>query len=394
MMTKGSRILLLVAALAMGLVYVLPVWRITLEAPQYPEGLGMVIRVNTIVGVKQHDLNNINNLNHYIGMKRIEPESVPTLKIMPVVIGALILLGATTSALGRRKMLYAFAGLFLALSLAGMVDFWRWNYDYGHNLDQENAIIKIPGMSYQPPLIGSRQILNFKAHSWPASGGWILIVAGTVFSAVAYREFRAGRNGGRGRASTGGDAAGGGGAAGSTAALALVLAAALSASACGGPEPRPISYGADACESCLMGIADEGHGAEMVSRTGKAYTFDSIECLAAWLRSMDDPSTVYSVWVTDYSNPPNLIPAEQAHFLASPVLQSPMGLGLTAFARVEDRDGGVNAFGGKALDWEGVRAFVAERWPDDRPGHGGHSETMSPGMAPDTAAPGHEGHGG
>jgi copper chaperone NosL len=48
----------------------------------------------------------------------------------------------------------------------------------------ENAIIKIPGMSYQPPLIGSKQILNFTAHSWPGSGGYaIMLVAGGVVHA-------------------------------------------------------------------------------------------------------------------------------------------------------------------------------------------------------------------
>ena len=67
-------------------------------------------------------------------------------------------------------------GLFAAGALAGLADFYRWGYDYGHNLDPE-AIIKIPGMSYQPPLIGTKQLLNFQATSWPASGGWILIAA-------------------------------------------------------------------------------------------------------------------------------------------------------------------------------------------------------------------------
>lgn len=383
-MTKGSRILLLVAALALGLVYVLPVWRISLEAPQYPEGLGMVIRINTIEGVKKHDLNNINNLNHYIGMKRIEPESIPELRIMPPLIGAFILLGLLTAALGRRKVLYGFTGLFLAFALAGMVDFWMWNYDYGHNLDQENAIIKIPGMSYQPPLIGSKQILNFKAHSWPGSGGWIMILAGGVFSLVAFNEFRRGRRGTDGAA----PASAGAGFGGSRPLAALALAAAVVTASCSGPQPRPIAYGSDMCEACLMALADEGHGAEAVTATGRAYVFDSIECMAAWLRTTDDPGAVHSLWVTDFANPPGLIRAESAHYLASATLPSPMGLGLTAFARAEDRDGAVHSFGGDALDWEGIRALVADRWPEGRPshgmGHGGHAETMVP--------TGHEGH--
>ncbi|NJD18983.1 MAG: hypothetical protein FIA95_06840, partial [Gemmatimonadetes bacterium] len=315
-------------------------------------------------------------LNHYIGMKRIDPESIPELAIMPALVGAFILLGAGAAAFGRRKALYAFTGLFLAFAVAGMVDFWMWNYDYGHNLDDEHAIIKIPGMSYQPPLIGSKQILNFRAHSWPGPGGWILIVAGGIFSLVSLAEIRRGR---RERRATGGASPA------APALAALAVGAALSASACSGPQPRAIAYGTDTCEHCRMSLADEKHGAEAVTKTGRTYVFDSIECMAAWRGVLDDPATVHSLWVTDFSNPPQLIRAEGAFFLVSPTLQSPMGLGLTAFARLEDRDGAVHGFGGEALDWAGVRALVAEEWPGGRPQHGmwhgmhgGHSETMTP----------------
>ena len=62
--------------------------------------------------------------------------------------------------------------------MVGLIDFWHWEYDYGHNLDAATAIIKIPGMSYQPPLIGTKQLLNFQAVSLPAAGG---ILAGIAF---------------------------------------------------------------------------------------------------------------------------------------------------------------------------------------------------------------------
>ena len=90
MMAKRSRIAILVASIALGLLYVLPVWTIDLEAPQYPEGIGMVIRLNTIEGQKEHDLNNINGLNHYIGMQAIEPDSIPELRWMPIIAAVLI----------------------------------------------------------------------------------------------------------------------------------------------------------------------------------------------------------------------------------------------------------------------------------------------------------------
>lgn len=178
-MTRLSRLLVGAAALLLLLLYVLPLWHVRLVAPQYPEGLGMHIHIAAVQGATETDLNNINNLNHYIGMQRIESDAIPELTIMPWLVGALVAGALLVAALGSRRALYAWTGSFTVLGVAGLVDFWRWEYDYGHNLDLEEAIIKIPGMSYQPPLIGSKQLLNFTATSWPASGGY---AAGLAFA--------------------------------------------------------------------------------------------------------------------------------------------------------------------------------------------------------------------
>ncbi|MEX1051282.1 MAG: hypothetical protein WEC54_06990 [Gemmatimonadales bacterium] len=172
---------------AFGLVsaWVLPLWTISLDAPQYPEGLGLEIWVNTIKGQKRNDLNSINNLNHYIGMKEIHPESIAELRYMPWIVTGLILAGLGVAAAGRRKLLLAWIVLLGVAALAGLVDYFIWGYDYGHNLDMDRAILKVPGMTYQPPLIGSKQLLNFTAHSWPGAAGWFAVVA-VVLATVAY----------------------------------------------------------------------------------------------------------------------------------------------------------------------------------------------------------------
>jgi copper chaperone NosL len=77
-------------------------------------------------------------------------------------------------------------------ALAGLADFWKWGYDYGHDLDP-TAAIKIPGMSYQPPVLGSKQLLNFHATSLPAVGGWIAFGVLAVGLVLVIREFRRGR---------------------------------------------------------------------------------------------------------------------------------------------------------------------------------------------------------
>ena len=176
-MSTRARILLILASLSLALAFFLPLWAVYLQAPQYPEGLGMLIRVNDVTGLKPNDLANINNLNHYIGMKRIEPTSIPELRIMPYVLAALLAFGLAAAVAGRRWMARAWVGAFALVALVGLADFYKWEYDYGHDLDMENAIIKVPGMNYQPPLIGSKQLLNFRATSLPASGGYILMGA-------------------------------------------------------------------------------------------------------------------------------------------------------------------------------------------------------------------------
>jgi copper chaperone NosL len=166
--------------LASGLLLVavrLPLWRVSLVAPQYPEGLGMVIDAHTVRGATENDLGNINNLNHYIGMKTIDPQAIPELRVMPGIIVGLALFAACAALIGSRKVAITWLASFAALGLVGLWDFWKWEYSYGHDLDFAHAIIKVPGMTYQPPLIGSKQLLNFTATSLPASGTYLLALA-------------------------------------------------------------------------------------------------------------------------------------------------------------------------------------------------------------------------
>jgi hypothetical protein len=177
-MSISSRLLVALAAVLLLGTLVTPIWRVHLVAPQYPEGLGMEIRANTVRGLKENDLKNINSLNHYIGMKPITPEAIPELRIIPWIVGGLAVTGLLVAAVGRRGLVWAWLALFGAAGIVGMIDFWRWEYSYGHDLDLEHAIITVPGMTYQPPLIGSKQLLNFTAESLPAAGA---ILAGVAF---------------------------------------------------------------------------------------------------------------------------------------------------------------------------------------------------------------------
>ena len=94
-----SRILVAFASGALIAVFFLPAWRIDLFAPQYPEGLTMNIWINGLTG--QVDI--INGLNHYIGMKPITVDMFPEFKFLPYVVGFYMLLGMIVAITGKRK---------------------------------------------------------------------------------------------------------------------------------------------------------------------------------------------------------------------------------------------------------------------------------------------------
>lgn len=178
---------ILVMALALALVYITPLWYIHLTAPQYRDGLSMSIHINKITGGTEHDLKNINLLNHYVGMKEIHAESFPEFDIMPYILLFLIAGGIATFFYAKRFMVYLGVLTFAAVAIAGMVDFGAWLHDYGTNLSPD-APLKIPGLTFEPPLLACKAMMNFNACSWPHVGGTILLLVGAGLSFIALKE--------------------------------------------------------------------------------------------------------------------------------------------------------------------------------------------------------------
>lgn len=178
--------MLLASVLLAGL-FLFPLWKIRLEAPQYPDGVNMYIWINKITGDTPSTLQNINILNHYIGMRYIEPDSIPELKYFPYIVILMMVLGIGAAYSGKKWTLAFWGGLLIILGTLGIYDFYLWEYDYGHNLSP-NAPIKIPGMVYQPPLIGEKMLLNFNAISYPHTGS-LFIMLSFVMNLLSWTVF-------------------------------------------------------------------------------------------------------------------------------------------------------------------------------------------------------------
>lgn len=164
------RILMILAAISLSLLFLFPMWKIFLQAPQYPEGLEMHIWINKIGGNSEFTLQNFNILNHYIGMNKIEADSFKELKIMPPVVIGFIISALLLAVFPVRKGIMVWVAALMTGGIIGLTDFYLWLVKFGTELDP-SAPIKVPGMTYIPPFIGSKTLLNFDAFSFPAVGG-------------------------------------------------------------------------------------------------------------------------------------------------------------------------------------------------------------------------------
>ncbi len=312
-------------------VFFLPAWRIDLFAPQYPEGLTMNIWINGLTG----DVDIINGLNHYIGMKHITEAMFPEFVYLPYVVGFFMLLGMIIAISGNRKILFAYISLTLIGGAFAMYDFYQWGYDYGHNLDS-TAPIQVPGLSYQPPLFGHKRLLNFDAYSFPHVGGWIVIAASGLMIAVwVIEKFRLRKLKNKPV---------------SKLALSSLLLIVLFSSC--SSQPEPFHYGQDLCHTCKMGIIDPKFGGELITTKGKLYKFDDLNCMALFIRSGKVPqSQIDKMVVINYEKEQDFIDVQKSYFLLSPALKSPMSGNAAAFTSQEAAQKLNTDFNGKIIRW-------------------------------------------
>lgn len=184
------RNLMILAIILLAGVFLFPLWRITLEAAQFPGGLRLNIWIDKFSGDDGTDkiIQNINILNHYIGMQFIEPDSIPELKYFPTVIYGMMGLGVIALLINKTWSYGSWFLIMAILGILGVYDFYLWMYDYGHNLDPQ-APIKVPGMVYMPPLFGEKDLLNFYVQSYPRLGT-IFLSLSILFSFLAFWKKR------------------------------------------------------------------------------------------------------------------------------------------------------------------------------------------------------------
>jgi len=338
-MGNTSRIIIAIGSLALIIMFFVPAWSIYLIAPQYPEGLSMQIWLYKITG----QVEIINGLNHYIGMKHIKAEMFPEFSFLVYILGFFILFGLAIAFTGSRKLLFIYLVLSLIGGVAALVDFYIWGYKYGHELDP-SAAIKVPGLSYQPPLIGHKKLLNFDSYSYPDTGGWVVVGVTALFFIIWFVEWRSQKKQMKMEQCKSKPS--------SVTNLSVPVAfIAFLLMSCN-PKAEKINFGKDQCAECKMTIVDPKFGAEILTKKGKAYKFDDTHCIAAFLeRRGVELSNIYHVFFVDYNGNNELVDVDSAEFVVSSRLKSPMG-GAAAFRNLaEAKKKSAEIEGSRVTNW-------------------------------------------
>jgi len=328
---KGlSRVILILAAILLAANIFLPIWKIQLWAPQYPEGLVLLIYANKLAG----NVDIINGLNHYIGMATLHTENFIEFSFLRYIFGFFAVCILVAALAGRKKVVYVLFTAFVLFSIISMADFYRWNYNYGHHLDP-HAAIKVPGMAYQPPLIGYKKLLNFGAYSMPDLGGILLIAAGLLILLVILMERNVFSKWFKRK----------------PVAVALITAIGLfSLISCGTSGPKPIKLNVDTCAYCKMTIANAHFATQLTTQKGRQYIFDDMICMVGYKK--ENKEVKYShFYIADFCQPSDFIDLDHAILLQSDSLHSPMGGNTAGFAYQDSAQHYKSRLGANEVSW-------------------------------------------
>ena len=171
----APRLLLVVAFLCLIPTYFAPLYKMTMFAPQYSDGLRLDIYSYKLVGGNHgQDVKEINVLNHYIGMKDLVTEDFTEFKWLPFVIGIFGLLFLRAAVLGKLAHLVDVLVLYVYFGMFALWSFGYKMYVYGHTL-APTAAVKVP--PFMPPMFGYKQLANFEVYSYPQAASYALALS-------------------------------------------------------------------------------------------------------------------------------------------------------------------------------------------------------------------------
>lgn len=165
------------AAVVLSVAAFMPLWTMVLHAPQYPGGLKLTAYGTDMRG----DLDEINVLNHYVGVAAIDPATVLELRLFPFAMSLLVALVVLAAFVAQeRKLRIAVMALTWSAPVAMLMDLQFWLYRYGHDLNPEAPVRVEP---FTPRVVGTTNVIQFQSETMVAAGFWLMVVAALLVTA-------------------------------------------------------------------------------------------------------------------------------------------------------------------------------------------------------------------
>lgn len=181
-----STILLIGAAVILAVSTFFPYWRMRLNAPQYPQGLFVIVYVNHMEG----DVREIDGLNHYIGMKPLDEAANIERSLAPIAMIAIGLM-IVSVALIHSKWFALLAIPAMLFPFVFLADMWLWLWYYGNNLDP-TAALSSSIQAFTPAILGTGHVGQFSTTA-TLQPGWYLALAAALLTGIGLHYRRQAR---------------------------------------------------------------------------------------------------------------------------------------------------------------------------------------------------------
>lgn len=178
-MEKVLELGLLIGAGALLLVSMIqPYWSITLHAPQYPKGLHVQAYVDKLTG----DVFEVDGLNHYIGMMKLNDAAVIERQVSLVAIPLIALLAIVSFWLPGIWRTLARVPIII-YPIVFVVDLFAWLYYAGNSLDPL-APLSSSIKPFTPRIFGVGTIGQFSTEAHFMAGFYLAVIAALVVLGV------------------------------------------------------------------------------------------------------------------------------------------------------------------------------------------------------------------
>lgn len=156
-----------------------PWWGMVMFAPQYPNGL---FTTTTLQGMSG-DVSEIDQLNHYIGMMKLDEAALLERAAAPYLVWVSAGLAVVALAVRWRWLAWALRLPLMIFPLFFLLDLKVWLWYAGNHLDPRAALsnsIK----SFTPVMLGEGKIAQFRTLAWLEPGFWFALAGAALVLAA------------------------------------------------------------------------------------------------------------------------------------------------------------------------------------------------------------------